>query len=132
MAERLTGNVMAFITFIAVFISCLGLFGLAANTAEQRTREIGIRKIMGASVSSIVQLVSREFLVLVLIANAVAWPVAYYAMDRWLENFVYHIELGLGTFLLAGCLALGIALLTVSSQALRAARSNPMKSLRYE
>jgi putative ABC transport system permease protein len=117
---------------IAILIGCLGLFGLASFTAVQRTKEIGIRKVLGASVSGIVALLSKEFLKLVLIANLIAWPVAWFAMSKWLENFAYSIDIGVGTFLLAAALALLIALLTVSYQSIKAALANPVKSLRNE
>jgi putative ABC transport system permease protein len=105
---------------------------LASYAAERRTKEIGVRKVLGASVVSIVQLLSREFLLLVALANLIAWPVAYYAMSRWLEEFAYRINIGLGTFLLAALFALIITLITVSSQAIRAALTNPVETLRYE
>jgi putative ABC transport system permease protein len=117
---------------LSVFVACLGLFGLAAFTAEQRTKEIGIRKVLGASIFSIVALLSKEFTYLVLAANLIAWPIAWYAMHRWLQSFAYRIELGLGVFVLGGVLVLGIAWLTVSYQAIRAARANPVEALRYE
>ncbi|HMB92618.1 MAG TPA: FtsX-like permease family protein, partial [Rhodothermales bacterium] len=123
-----------FMTFalLAILISCLGLFGLAAFTAEQRTKEIGVRKVLGASVSGLVVLLSKDFLRLVLIAFVVATPLAYVAMHHWLDGFAYHINLGVGTFALAGLLTLFIALLTVSYQSIRAALADPVKSLRYE
>lgn len=123
-----------FTTFsvLAILIGCLGLFGLASFTALQRTKEIGVRKVLGASVTGIVGLLSKEFLKLVLIANLIAWPVAWYAMSQWLDGFAYKIEMGLGTFILAAILALLIALLTVSYQSIKAALSNPVKSLRTE
>ena len=117
---------------LAILISCLGLSGLASFTAEQRTKEIGIRKALGASISGIIFLLSKEFTKWVLIANLIAWPVAYFAMNRWLQNFAYRISIGLGTFILAGVLALIIALLTVGYQAVKAARANPVDALRYE
>jgi putative ABC transport system permease protein len=117
---------------IAIGIACLGLFGLAAFTAGQRTREIGVRKVLGASVGSIVALLSKDFLKLVAVAFVVAVPVAYYFMDRWLDAFAYRIEMGPGVFLLAGALSLLIALLTVSYQSVRAAVADPVDSLRYE
>jgi putative ABC transport system permease protein len=117
---------------LTVFVACLGLFGLASFTAEQRTKEIGIRKVLGASVSGLVLLLSKEFMALVALANLIAWPIAYYAMNRWLQGFAYRIELGPGVFILGGVLALVIALLTVSAQAIRAARANPVEALRYE
>jgi len=117
---------------LAIMLSCLGLFGLAVFSTEQRTKEIGIRKVLGASVAGIVGLISSEFAKLVLVANVVAWPVAYYAMNQWLQDFAYRIEIGWWIFALAGGLALIIALLTVSSQALKAALANPVEALRYE
>jgi predicted permease len=118
--------------FVAVFISCLGLFGLAAFTAEKRTKEIGIRKVMGASVAGIVALLSKEFLRPVLLAILIASPVAWYLMDRWLGNFAYKIDINWQVFALAGGAALLVALLTVSFQSIRAALANPVKSLRSE
>lgn len=117
---------------LAIAIACLGLFGLASFTAQQRTKEIGVRKVLGASVPGLVTLLSKDFLKLVFIAFVVAVPVAYFAMQRWLEGFAYRIELGAGVFVLAGSLALLIALLTVSYQAIKAAVTDPVKSLRYE
>ena len=119
-------------TGIAIFVACLGLLGLASFTAEQRTKEIGIRKVMGASVSSVSALLSKEFMILVGISFVVAAGLAWYAMDNWLSTFAYRIELGIGVFLIGGVLAAGIAWLTVSFHFIRAARSNPSDSLRYE
>jgi putative ABC transport system permease protein len=119
-------------TFLAIFIACLGLSGLTAFTAEQRTKEIGIRKILGASVPGVVLLLSKEFMKWVLIANAIAWPVTYFAMGRWLENFAYRISLGWAAFIVSAALALGIALITVGFQAAKAALANPADALRYE
>jgi putative ABC transport system permease protein len=119
-------------TFLAIFVACLGLFGLASFTAEQRTKEIGIRKALGASVSGIILLLSKQFTKWVLVANIIAWPVAYVAMNHWLQNFAYRINIGLGIFILAAILALLIAMLTVGYQAIKAARANPVDSLRYE
>jgi putative ABC transport system permease protein len=129
--ERTSATIRA-LAVLAVFIACLGLFGLAAYTAEQRTKEIGIRKVLGASVGGLVALLSKDFLGLVLLAFLLAVPVAYFAMTRWLEDFAYRIDLGPGVFLAAGVLALGIALATVTYQAVRAALADPVKSLRYE
>jgi putative ABC transport system permease protein len=131
-ADEKLSQIFSYFTFLAIFIACLGLFGLASFTAEKRTKEIGIRKILGASVSGIISLLSKEFTKWVLVANIIAWPIAYLAMNRWLQNFAYRINIGLGTFVLAALLALIIALLTVSYQAVRAARSNPVDALRYE
>jgi putative ABC transport system permease protein len=117
---------------LAVFIACLGLFGLASFTLEQRTKEIGVRKVLGASVNNIIFLLTKEFAKLVLIANIVAWPLAFYAMNRWLGNFAYRIGIGWDIFLLSGILAIIIALTTVCFHSIRAALSNPAVALRYE
>ena len=117
---------------LAIAVACLGLFGLATSMAERRTKEIGIRKVLGASIPSFVAMLSKEFTYLVLAANLIASPIAWYAMNRWLESFAYRIELGLGVFVLGGALALVIAWLTVSYQALRAAMANSVEALRYE
>ncbi|AQG81065.1 ABC transporter permease [Spirosoma montaniterrae] len=118
--------------FLAIFIACLGLFGLATFTAQQRTKEIGVRKVLGASVSSIVALLSKDFLKLVLIAIVIASPIAWWAMNRWLQDFAYKIDIEWWVFAVAGLLAVGIALLTVSFQSIKAALINPVKSLRSE
>ncbi|MCZ6635892.1 MAG: ABC transporter permease, partial [bacterium] len=131
-AERRFGKTATAFSTLAVFLACLGLFGLASFTAEMRTREFGIRKVLGASVPGLVLLLSREFTRLVLFANLLAWPLAYYAMNQWLQGFAYRIDLSLGAFLIGGLLALLIALLTVSYQALKAATTNPIDTLRYE
>ncbi|MCP4582234.1 MAG: FtsX-like permease family protein [candidate division Zixibacteria bacterium] len=117
---------------LAIFIACLGLIGLASFTAEQRTKEIGIRKVLGASVLNIVRLISKEFIILVAIANLIAWPLAWFAMNRWLEEYAHHMELSIGLFLVVGCLAMIVALLSVSYQAFRAARANPIEVMKYE
>jgi putative ABC transport system permease protein len=119
-------------TLIAIFISCLGLFGLATFSAEQRNKEIGIRKVLGASVPGIVQLLSKEFLRLVFIAIVIATPIAWWAMNKWLQNFAYKIDIAWWMFAIAGLLAILIALFTVSFQAIKAAVANPVKSLRTE
>lgn len=129
--RRLAGLFWAF-GIIAVVIACLGLFGLAAFTAERRVREVGIRKVVGADTSSIVKLLSRDFALLVVIAFVIAAPIAWWAMSRWLDDFAYHITLGPGIFLLAGFGALLVALATVSWHAFRAANADPVKSLRSE
>jgi putative ABC transport system permease protein len=131
-AEMRLEKIFGIVTSLAIFIACLGLFGLAAFTAEQRTKEIGVRKVLGASVSGIFLLLSREFTRWVLVANVIACPVAYYVMSRWLQNFAYRINIGPWVFILAAGMALLIALLTVSYQAIRAALANPVESLRYE
>ena len=130
--ERRLAGIFGLFSTLAILIACLGLFGLAAYTAERRTKEIGIRKVLGASVPSIVMLLSKDFLKLVGIALLIAAPAAYYAMSRWLQDFAYHIELSPWIFLGAGLLALMIALATVSYHALRAALSNPVDAIRYE
>jgi predicted permease len=131
-SETLIGQLAGYFGCLAIFISCLGLFGLATFTAEQRTKEIGIRKVLGASVGNITLLLSTDFLKLVAIAFIIASPIAWYAMSKWLENFAFHIDLGVELFLLAGVAALLIALGTVSFQSVKAALSNPVKSLRSE
>jgi putative ABC transport system permease protein len=115
-----------------IFIACLGLFGLATYSAEQRIKEIGVRKVLGASVLNLTTLLSKDFLKLVLIANGIAFPIAWWATDKWLQEFAYHIEIKWWFFALAGIIAITIALLTVSYQAIRAALMNPVKSLRTE
>ena len=131
-ATQRTGQLFGIFTGIAVLIACLGLFGLATHAAQQRTKEIGIRKALGASTPSIVTLLSKEFLVLVIISFGVAVPVAYLAMQQWLQDFAYRVDLSAGLFVLAGGLALVIALGTVSVQAFRAALTDPAKALRSE
>jgi putative ABC transport system permease protein len=131
-SEQQIGTLFGYFSILAIFISCLGLFGLASFMAEQRTKEIGIRKVLGATVSNILLLLSKEFAKWVLIANLIAWPVAYYAMNRWLQGYAYRINIALWSFILAAVLALAIALFTVSYQAVRAATANPADALRYE
>ena len=125
-------TLLSWFSVLIIFISCLGLFGLAAFTAEQRTKEIGVRKVFGASVGSIVALLSKDFLKLVLIAIVIASPLAWWVMNRWLQDFAYKIDIEWWVFALAGLLAVGIALLTVSFQSVKAALMNPVKSLRSE
>lgn len=130
--EQRLGQVVTALTGIAIFVACLGLLGLASFTAEQRTKEIGIRKVMGASVSSISTLLSREFMILVAISFVLAVGASWYAMDNWLNTFAYRIELGATVFVLAGAVAALIAWATVSYHFIKAARANPSDSLRYE
>jgi ABC-type antimicrobial peptide transport system permease subunit len=130
--ERHLSKLISLATGIAIFISCLGLFGLAVLTAFQRTKEIGIRKVLGASVAGIVQLLSKEYLSLVVIAIVLATPIAWWAMNKWLQNFAYRIQLQWWMFLLAGLIGIAIAMITVSFQAIKAAVANPVKSLRTE
>ncbi len=131
-SERRLGRLCQAMTAMAVFIACLGLFGLASYLAEQRTKEIGIRKVLGASVPGIFVLVSREFLRWVAIANLLAWPAAYAFLRSWLRDFAYRTPIGMDVFALSAGLSLAIALVSVGGQALRAARTAPSRSLRYE
>ncbi len=131
-AEEKAGQLAALFALLAVVIACLGLFGLSAFSAEQRTKEIGIRKVVGASAASIVLLLSKEVTRLVLAAFVVAVPVAYFAMNWWLDDFAYRVEISWGIFLMAGSLTLAIAFLTVGYQAVKAALGDPVKALRYE
>jgi putative ABC transport system permease protein len=117
---------------MAILISCLGLFGLAAFSAEQRNKEIGIRKVLGASVTGIVGLLSKDFLKLVVVAMLIATPIAWYGMNKWLQAFAYKINISWWMFALAGLMAIFIALFTVSFQAIKAALANPVKSLKTE
>lgn len=130
--ENLIGKLAAVFAGLAIFISCLGLFGLAAYTAERRIKEIGIRKVLGASVQNLSALLSKDFLKLVAISCVISFPVAWYFMNRWLQNFPYRISISWWMFALPALLALAIALITVSSQAIKAALSNPVKSLHTE
>ncbi|MCF7793328.1 MAG: ABC transporter permease [Candidatus Cloacimonetes bacterium] len=131
-AEQKIGKVFTSFSVMCIFIACLGLFGLAAYTAEQRTKEISIRKVMGATSGSIVVLLSKEFSIWVILANIIAWPVAYFALRSWLQNFAYAIDQSFFTFILAGITALAIALITVSFRAFKAAQTNPAEALKYE
>ena len=131
-AEQKLGKIFGYFAFIAIFVSCLGIFGLASFTAEQRTKEIGIRKVLGASVSSIVLLLSKEFSRWILLANIIAWPIGWYAMHKWLENFAYRTGLNPLLFILAGVLSFVIAALPISYQSIKAAIADPIDSLRYE
>jgi len=125
-------TILGWVAFAAVFIACLGLFGLATYSAEQRVKEIGVRKVLGATMINLVSLLSKDFILLVLIANVIAFPVAWWATNRWLQEYAYHIDIGWWVFVLAAVMATAIALLTVSYQAIRAAMSNPVQSLRSE
>jgi len=126
------GKLTNYFSFLAIFISCLGLLGLVLFTAEQRTPEFGIRKVLGASPASLFNLLSREFLSLVLIALVIASPIAWLAAQNWLQNFEYRVNVSWWMFLLAGLVALLIALVTISFQAIKTARANPVNSLRSE
>jgi putative ABC transport system permease protein len=131
-SEERFGKLFLSFAILAIVISCLGLLGLASYSTVQRTKEIGIRKVLGASVSGIVNLLSVDFLKLVIISFVVAAPLAWYFMNRWLQDFAYHQSINLWVFVAAGIAALLIALFTVSFQAIRAAIANPVKSLRTE
>ena len=131
-SEQQISTIVNWFTFLALAISCLGLFGLASFMTEQRTKEIGVRKVLGASVAGLVFMLSQSFTKWVIISNIVAWPIAWFVMQRWLQDFAYRIEIGWWVFALAGGMALAIALLTVSTQAIKAALANPVEALRYE
>ncbi len=130
--EQQTEQLFGFFSFLAIFIACLGLFGLASYTVEQRTKEIGVRKVLGASVSGIVLLLSKDFLKLVIAAAVIAIPVSYYIMSNWLQDFAYKTKISPVIFIIVGLTVFAIALATISFQAIKAATSNPIKSLRYE
>jgi putative ABC transport system permease protein len=130
--EQLTARIVKFFTFIAILIACMGLFGLAAFAAEQRTKEIGVRKVLGASVSNVALLLTKDFIKPIGIAILIASPIAWYVMHRWLQDFAYRIHIALWMFVVASLLAVLIAAVTVSFQAIKAAIANPVKSLRTE
>lgn len=131
-ADNTVSEIVGILAGLAIFISCLGLFGLASFSVEQRVKEIGVRKVLGASVGEIVNLLSKDFVKLVLVAFGIAAPLAWFAMNKWLEDYAYRIDIPVWVFGLAGILAVGIALLTVSFQSIKAALKNPVKSLRSE
>jgi putative ABC transport system permease protein len=131
-SDERTASLFNTFTLVAILISCLGLFGLATFTAERRIKEIGIRKVLGASVSTIVSLLTKDFIVLVVISIVVASPVGYYFMNKWLQGFQYRIDLSWYLFALAGIAAIIIAVFTISYQSIRAALANPVKSLKSE
>jgi putative ABC transport system permease protein len=130
--EGRLGKILTSFTGLAIFISCLGLFGLAAFLAARRSKEIAIRKVLGASIWGVMRILSREFIVLIVLANIIAWPLGLFVMSRWMRNFSYHTSIGLGVFIAAGMAALAIALLTISYQTFRAATANPADRLRNE
>jgi len=125
-------NLAGSFAVLAIFISCLGLFGLASFMAEQRTKEIGIRKVLGASILNIVRLISNEFIVLVLFSNIIAWPLAWYVMNRWLEEYAYHMNIDIGLFFIVGSSVMVVALLSVGYRAIRAACADPVDAIKYE
>ena len=130
--DQRTGAILKYFTILAIFISCLGILGLSAYLVEQRTKEIGVRKVLGASIQNLVLLLNKEFVILLTLANIIAWPIAYILMRRMLNNYAYRTDIAPWVFIFAAILAYVIALLTVSFQALKAARANPADSLRYE
>jgi ABC-type antimicrobial peptide transport system permease subunit len=130
--EERIGKLSTYFAILAIFISCLGLFGMASFVAEQRTKEIGIRKVLGASILNLWRLLSTEFVVLVIISCIIAAPIAWYYLDSWLSNYDYRINIGWQVFAMAALAALLITLITVSFQAIKAAIANPVKSLRTE
>lgn len=131
-AEQRMGKIFKYFSFLAIFIACLGLYGITAFTIEQKIKDIGVYKVLGATISNIVFMLSKKYLWWIIFSNAIAWPITYYVANKWLQNFAYRIDLTIWPFLLAGFAALAIALLTVSWQAIRAAMANPVESLRYE
>jgi len=131
-SEERLGKIFRYFTFLAIIVTSLGLFGLSAFMTEKRTKEIGIRKVLGATTPGIITLMSFEFLKLVFIANVIAWPLAYFVMRNWLQNFSYRITIGVSVFIISALLAVIIALFTVSFQAIKAAVTNPVNTLKYE
>jgi putative ABC transport system permease protein len=131
-SEERFAKFFLYFSILSLLIACLGLFGLTAYAAQQRTKEIGIRKVLGASVNGIVTLISKDFLKLVSIAALIAFPLSWWIMNKWLDDFAYRIHIGWWIFVVAGCVVLLIALITVSFQAIKAALANPVKSLRTE
>jgi len=129
--ERLNLS-LRFFSVLAVFLACLGLFSLALFSIEQRTKEVGIRKVLGAGIIDIVTLLSKDFLRWVAVANIIAWPLSFYAASKWLQSFAYRTNLNLWIFAVATATVLGIAVLTVAYQAIKAAIANPVDFLRYE
>jgi putative ABC transport system permease protein len=130
--EHTLSRVFSYVTFLTMILASLGLFGLSLFHASQKTKEIGIRKVLGCSEARIVGLLTREFIKWVLLANIIAWPAAYFLMKRWLQNYVYRVDMGLLTFVIAGATALAVALITIAYRSIKAATANPVDSLRYE
>jgi len=131
-SETMMGQLFWYISSLAIFIACLGLFGLISYSTEQRTKEIGIRKVLGSSVFGVVSLLSKEFIRLMALANLIAWPLAYYMMHNWLQNFAYRTEISVMVFILSAACTLIIAFFTMSFRSVKAARANPADTLRYE
>ena len=130
--EQRTKNLIAFGTVLIVFIACLGLFGLASFTVEQRSKEIVIRKVLGASLSSIAALLSKKLLTWIILANIMAWPTAFFIIKKWLQNFAYQVGFGIEIFIFSALVAFFIASLTISVQTIKAATANPINVLRRE
>jgi putative ABC transport system permease protein len=130
--EQRFGKIISLFTLLAVFIASIGLFGLSLFIGEQRVKEIGIRKVFGSSVSRIVKLILKEYLLMVLIANLIAWPVAYFIMNKWLQNFAYHAKIDFWLYIGAAALSMFIVLMTMSFQTIKAAQTNPAETLKYE
>jgi len=130
--DQRRGDIYKYFSILAIFISCLGLFGMASFTAEQRTKEIGVRKVLGASVPDIINLISKDFFVLLFVSNVIAWPVSYYLMNQLLNNYAYRTSITVWVFIVSGATAIFVALLTVCIKIIKAAHSNPVDSLRYE
>jgi putative ABC transport system permease protein len=131
-AEKNLGVIFSIATILTIFIALLGLLGLSSFVAEQRTKEIGIRKVLGASINNVINLLSRDFAILILIAFVLAIPIAWYVLGLWLENFAYHIAIGVWAFLLGGVMALVVGMLSISFHILKAATSNPVDAIKYE
>jgi len=131
-AEQKEGTLFTIFSGLAIFIACLGLFGLATFNTLQRIKEIGIRKVLGASVPNILTLLSREIVMLIVAANLVAWPVAWYFMNQWLNSFAYHIDMSILAYVVSALASIAIALITVGAQTIKAAMTNPANTLRYE
>ena len=131
-SEERMGTLFKYFTFLAVIIACMGLYGLTALSAERKIKEIGIRKVLGASVSNLAVLLSKEYMIWVAVANLIAWPAAWIVMDKWLQNFAYRTSIHWWIFIMAGGIGFMIALLTVCTLTLKAAQKNPVESLRYE
>jgi putative ABC transport system permease protein len=130
--EQRVGKIAITFAVLAILIACLGLFGLVTYAAERRIKEIGIRKVLGATISNIITMLSKDFLLLVVIAAIISFPVAWWVMHKWLQDFAYRINISWWVFIIAGLVAAAIAFITVSFQAVRAAMANPVKNLRTE
>ena len=131
-SEQKFGKIFNCFSALAILIACLGLLGLISFSAEIRTKEIGIRKVLGASIASVLKLITKEYLLLIAVASVIAWPVSYYFLNNWLKNFSYRINVNWDVFLFSGIIILVIALVTVSYQSVKAARANPVEALKYE